>query len=29
VIDENKNFKRDMMLNLGTADQYDQRGKMQ
>jgi hypothetical protein len=29
VNEENKNNKRDMMLNLGTADQYDQRGKMQ
>ena len=29
VIDMNKNHKRDMMLNLGTADQYESRGKMQ
>jgi len=29
MIEENKTFKRDMMLNLGTADQYDQRGKTQ
>lgn len=29
IIDENKTFKREMMLNLGTADQYDQRGKQQ
>ena len=29
VMETNKNFKRDMMLNLGTADQYDQRGKLQ
>lgn len=28
-IDKNKNLKRDMMLNLGTVDQYDQRGKTQ
>lgn len=27
--DENKKAKRDMMLNLGTVDQYDQRGKVQ
>eukprot|EP00347_Sterkiella_histriomuscorum_P022548 403338076 len=29
MIEDNKTFKRDMMLNLGTADQYDQRGKQQ
>ncbi|CDW79859.1 UNKNOWN [Stylonychia lemnae] len=29
MADDNKTFKRDMMLNLGTADQYDQRGKNQ
>ncbi len=23
MADENKTFKRDLMLNLGTADQYD------
>ena len=28
-VEENKKNKRDMMLNLGTVDQYDQRGKNQ
>lgn len=29
IVEANKANKRDMMLNLGTADQYDQRGQMQ
>jgi len=29
MIEQNKNHKRDMMLSIGTSEQYDQRGKQQ